>query len=88
MSAFTINRNNEITRFLQELKHIYKTSNNTTAIYSAIEDLVIFKIPESEKLKKIEKEYRELKEALTKRQTVDNMLKQFIIEDTKTELEQ
>jgi len=86
MSPFVINRNNEISDFLKELKELYKTSNNTTAIYSAIEDLVMYKIPENARLKKIEKEYRELKKALTQRQTVDDILKQFILEETVNEI--
>ena len=88
MSAFLINRNNEITEFLPELKRMYKTSNNTTAVYSAIEDLLNFKMPEFERLKDVERKYKELKATLKNRETVDNMLKKFILEETVNEIEQ
>ena len=86
MSAFVINRNNEVTPFMPELKRMFRTSNNTTAVYKAVEELVNFYVPEFRRLKKIEKEHKELKTALSQRETVDNLLKKFILEEAKNEL--
>ncbi|MCF6184300.1 MAG: hypothetical protein L3J56_06685 [Bacteroidales bacterium] len=86
MSAFVINRNNEVTPLMPELKRMFRTSNNTTAIYKAIDELVNYYVPELQRLKQIEKEHKELKTALSQRQTVDNLLKKFILEETKNEI--
>ena len=87
MGAFVINRNNEITAYLPELKKLAKTSNNTTAIYNAVEDLITFFYPEHKRLKEVEKKYTELRNALNERETVDNMLKKFISHEDVSNIE-
>ncbi len=81
MSAFVVNRNNEISEYLPELKKNYGTPNNTTAIYLAIEDLILFKLPEFERLKEIEEKYKSLKSILKERNEQDAKIKNMILKE-------
>ncbi|MCF6365265.1 MAG: hypothetical protein L3J35_03590 [Bacteroidales bacterium] len=72
--AFTLNRNNEITDALPELKKLHKTSNNTTAIYKTVEDYLFLTGTELNRLYKIEKEHKALKKILQQKRELERKL--------------
>ena len=70
-----LNRNNEITKAVAELKDLHKASRATVAIYRAIDDYLYYCLPELDRLHRIEKKYNEIVGIQTQINSLENQLK-------------
>ena len=83
MGVIQLNRNNEITKEVAELKQIHKSNTSTIAIYRAITDYLYYCLPELERLHEIEKKYNEITAIQSQIINLDNQLKLIFYDNGK-----